>query len=586
MKPSTFKRFISFYGPYKRTLFFDLLCAMLVSAVGLIFPMIIQRLTNEVFLLHDSALMQRLLLQYAAFLLILYVIEALAQFYMTSYGHIMGAKMEADMRRNLFSHMERLSFSYYDKTDTGNLMSRLITDLFDVTELAHHGPEDVFISLGKLIGSFVILFNIHVPTTLALLLATVLMIFFTYKQNKRMQRTFMENRRRIAEVNSIIQDSLSGIRTVQSFSNEHIEEKKFQDGNLRFLESKKENYLVMGQFHSSIGFMQGMMYLSVLLVGGFSIIRGTMPASSLIAYILYINMFLEPIRRLVNFTEQYQRGMTGFQRMIEVLDINPEVKNRPHAKDAGVLKGDIRFNNVTFNYENDEPVLQNISIHIPQGSTVALVGPSGAGKTTFCSLIPRFYDVAEGQVTIDGTDVRDMTLQSLRENIGVVQQDVYIFNSTVRDNIAFGKPDASDEEIEKAAKQANIHQFIMSLPNGYDTEMGDRGVRFSGGQKQRISIARVFLKNPPILILDEATSSLDNESEIFIQESLNTLSRDRTTLVIAHRLSTIRNADEILTLTENGIVERGSHAELLALDGLYAKLYRMQFTALQAADEA
>ena len=581
VKTNTIKRFVSFYKPYKRTLFFDLMCAVIVSGVGLVFPMIIQKLTTNVFLLEDLNLMLRLLLQFAGLLLFRYIIEALAQYYMTSYGHIMGAKMETDMRNELFSHMEGLSFSFYDKTDTGNLMSRLINDLFDVSELAHHGPEDVFISLVKLVGSFVILFSIHVPTTLVLLATTALMIYFTYKQNRRMQQTFMENRRRIAEVNSIVQDSLSGIRTVQSYSNERIEEEKFQNGNLRFLESKRENYLVMGQFHSTVGFLQGMMYLSVLLVGGLYIINGQLPAASLITYVLYINMFLDPVRRLVNFTEQFQRGMTGFQRMLEVLDVIPEVKDRPNAKDAGVLEGNISFHNVSFHYTEDEPVLNNISIDIPKQTTVALVGPSGAGKTTFCSLIPRFYDVMSGSLTIDGIDVRDMTLRSLRENIGVVQQDVYIFNSTVRENIAFGKSDATDDEIEQAAKMANIHDFIMSLPDGYDTEMGDRGVRFSGGQKQRISIARVFLKNPPILILDEATSSLDNESELFIQESLNNLSRNRTTLVIAHRLSTIRDADEILTMTEDGIVERGTHEELIAEDGLYARLYRLQFSAQQ-----
>ena len=584
VKTNTIKRFVSFYKPYKRSLFFDLMCATIVSGVGLVFPMIIQKLTTNVFLLEDLNLMLRLLLQYAGILLFLYIIEALAQYYMTSYGHIMGAKMETDMRRTLFNHMEGLSFSFYDKTDTGNLMSRLINDLFDVSELAHHGPEDIFISLVKLVGSFVILFSIHVPTTLILLATTALMIYFTYKQNRRMQQTFMENRRRIAEVNSIVQDSLSGIRTVQSYSNERIEEEKFQDGNLRFLESKRQNYMVMGQFHSTVGFLQGMMYLSVLIVGGFYIINGQMPAASLITYVLYINMFLDPVRRLVNFTEQFQRGMTGFQRMIEVLDVIPEVKDRPNAKDAGVLEGNISFHNVSFHYTEEEPVLNNISIDIPKQTTVALVGPSGAGKTTFCSLIPRFYDVMSGSLTIDGVDVRDMTLRSLRENIGVVQQDVYIFNSTVRENIAFGKSDATDEEIEQAAKMANIHDFIMSLPDGYDTEMGDRGVRFSGGQKQRISIARVFLKNPPILILDEATSSLDNESELFIQESLNNLSRNRTTLVIAHRLSTIRDADEILTMTEEGIVERGTHEELMTADGLYASLYRLQFSTQQETE--
>ena len=398
-----------------------------------------------------------------------------------------------------------------------------------------------------------------------------------------MERTFMENRRRIADVNTLVQDSLAGIRTVQSFSNEDIEAEKFSEGNQRFLESKIDNYLVMGEYVSINGFMQGMMYLSVILTGGYFVTRGDIQAVDIILYVLYISMFLDPIKMLVNFTEQFQKGMTGFQRMVEILETEPEVQDRPNAIEVDNLEGKIEFRDVSFHYEKDEPVLRNLNASIYSGSTVALVGPSGAGKSTFVSLIPRFYDVTSGAVTIDGVDVRDITLKSLRANIGVVQQDVYIFNCSVRDNIAYGRPGATEEEIVDAAKKANIHDFIMSLPQGYETMMGERGIRFSGGQKQRISIARVFLKNPSILIMDEATSSLDNESELFIQSSLDELSRDRTTLVIAHRLSTIKNADHILVLTDEGIVEQGNHSDLLEKDGLYSYLYNLQF--LDKADE-
>lgn len=575
------KRFIHYYKPYKGAFFMDMFCAMLVSGVDLSVPLIINHLVRDVFILPDTALLTRLAMQTLAIMAVLYVIRYFSQYYVTSWGHIMGARMEGDMRSELFSHMEKLSFSYYDKNNTGRMMSRIISDLFDISELAHHGPEDIFISLIKLIGSFVILINLNTTVTLVLLAVTLMMLAFSLYYNKHMRKVFLDNRRKIADVNAIVQDSLSGIRTVKSFSNEDVEQAKFEQGNHQFFLSKKANYLTMGRYFSMNSLMQGIMYLAVLGTGGYMVAHRGMDAGIIIVYVLYIGMFLDPINRLVNFTEQFQKGFTGFERMIEILDTQPDVQDRPGAVDCGTLKGEIRFDNVSFGYEQDEPVLQNLNLSIPAGRNVALVGPSGAGKTTFCSLIPRFYDVTRGAVYVDGKDVRDITMQSLRRNIGVVQQDVYIFNSTVRENIAYGKPDATDEEIVEAAKKANIHDFILGLDQGYDTPVGERGVRFSGGQKQRLSIARVFLKNPPILILDEATSALDNESERFIQHSLEELSKNRTTIVIAHRLSTIRSADEILVLTENGVAERGAHDALMRQGGLYARLYNMQFEGMQ-----
>lgn len=575
----TVKRFISYYKPYKKALVMDLLCASTVSGVDLIIPLLINYVIYTVLVQTDMERMTMLLLQTAIGLLALYLVRMFAQYYVTSWGHIMGARMETDMRDQLFSHYEKLSFSYYDKNPTGKMMSRLISDLFDISELAHHGPEDIFISVVKLTGAFIILSNINLRVTAALLGVTVLMFAFALFYNRRMRRVFMENRKKIADVNAVVQDSLSGIRTVQSFANEDIEREKFYQGNQRFLETKKNSYLTMGRYFATNTMMQGMMYLTVLGTGGLLVIRSGMSAESIILYILYINTFLDPINRLINFTEQFLKGITGFERMLEVLDTEPDIQDREGAKPAGQLLGDIEFDNVSFSYDEDSVVLDRIDLKIPHGRTIALVGPSGAGKTTFCSLIPRFYEVTGGSILIDGNDVRDYTLESLRNNIGIVQQDVYMFNSNIRDNIAYGKPDASDEEIEAAARKANIHDFIASLPDGYDTLVGERGVRFSGGQKQRLSIARVFLKNPPILIFDEATSALDNESEKYIQQAMQTLAKERTTFVIAHRLSTIRHADEIIVLTEQGLRERGNHEQLMAAGGVYAGLYNMQFGA-------
>lgn len=567
---------MAYYKPYRRVFWTDMICAVILALTGVAFPIIIRYLTRSVFHLPASQMIESVLLCSGA-MFALYVIQAACQYYVTSYGHIMGAHIEYDMRRDLFSHMEKLSFSYFDKNSTGAMASRILSDLFDITELAHHGPENVVISLVKIGGAFIFLLTINVPVTLILLAMTLFMLVFSIRMNREMRKTFMNNRRNIASINAVAQDSLSGIRTVASFNNEHVELQKFDTNNERFLESKRVNYMVMGKYHTVNGFLQGLMYVSVVLAGGFSVARGHMAAEDIVIYILYINMFLDPIKLLIQFTEQFQKGYTGFIRMIEVLDTEAEIKDRPNAVDAGKLKGNIRFDKVSFYYEKDEPVLKDISVEIPAGRTVALVGPSGAGKTTFVSLIPRFYEAVSGQVSVDGRDVRDYSLTSLRNNIGVVQQDVYIFNTSIRENIAYGQPGAPLEAVIEAAKKAHIHDFIMSLPNGYDTLCGEHGVRFSGGQKQRLSIARVFLKNPPILILDEATSALDNQSEVQVQEALNELAKNRTTLVIAHRLSTIRGADSILVLTAEGIVDQGSHEELLSKGGLYKELYELQF---------
>lgn len=484
--------------------------------------------------------------------------------------------MERDMRQQLFDHYEELSFSYYSQNNSGQMMSKLVSDLFDISEFAHHGPENLFISLVKIIGAFIFLFFINKKLALPLILLVIVMFLFSFHQNHKMQQTFMENRRKIGDVNASLQDTLSGIRVVQSFTNEEIEKEKFRKSNHAFLISKDNNYKCMGEFMSSNLFFQGMMYLVTLIYGGYLIANHEMSPADLAMYALYIGIFISPIQILVELMEMMQKGFSGFRRFLDVMETIPEIQDKPDATELTDVKGHVRYEDVTFHYSDDETaVLSHVSIDIPAGKSVALVGPSGAGKTTICSLLPRFYDVTGGQITVDGQDVRSLTLKSLRSQIGVVQQDVYLFSGTIRENIAYGKPDASEEEIITAAKCANIHEFIMELPEQYDTFVGERGARLSGGQKQRISIARVFLKNPPILILDEATSALDNESERWIQRSLEELSKDRTTITIAHRLSTIKNADEIIVLTENGIAERGTHESLLEKNGIYAGYYNL-----------
>ena len=572
---NTLKKFIHYYGPYKTVFFIDLLCAAIISLVDLAYPQILRSATKTLFT-QDKAIILQALPWIAIGLFMMYVIQSFCKYYVSCQGHIMGAKMERDMRQELFEHYEELSFSYYSQNNSGQMMSKLVSDLFDISELAHHGPENLFISLVKIIGSFVFLFLINQKLALPLLLLVILMILFSIRQNKKMQQTFLENRIRIGDINASLQDTLSGIRVVQSFANEDTELHKFNHSNEAFLESKKDNYRCMGTFMSSNLFFQGMMYLTTLIYGGYLIAMGQMQAADLAMYALYIGIFISPIQILVELVEMLQKGLSGFRRYLEVVETEPEIQDKEGAIDLENVKGDVCYDNVSFHYSDDnKTVLSQVSIHIPAGKSVALVGPSGGGKTTICSLLPRFYDVTAGKVTIDGKDVRDLTLKSLRNQIGMVQQDVYLFDGTIRENIAYGKPDATDEEIKEAARRANMDDFIMQLPKQYDTYVGEKGTRLSGGQKQRISIARVFLKNPPILILDEATSALDNESERYIQKSLEELAKNRTTITIAHRLSTIKRSDEIIVITEDGIAERGTHETLLAKNGIYARYYNL-----------
>lgn len=572
---NTLKKFISYYRPYRAVFYFDLFCAAVISVVDLAYPQLLRSLTKTLFTGNKSAMLGALPWLFLI-LLMMYTIQSLCKYYVTCQGHIMGAKMERDMRKQLFEHYEKLSFSYYSTHNSGQMMSKLVSDLFDISELAHHGPENLFISLVKIIGSFVFLFLINQKLALPLLLLVILMILFSIRQNKKMQQTFLENRIRIGDINASLQDTLSGIRVVQSFANEDTELHKFNHSNEAFLESKKDNYRCMGTFMSSNLFFQGMMYLTTLIYGGYLIAMGQMQAADLAMYALYIGIFISPIQILVELVEMLQKGLSGFRRYLEVVETEPEIQDKEGAIDLENVKGDVCYDNVSFHYSDDnKTVLSQVSIHIPAGKSVALVGPSGGGKTTICSLLPRFYDVTAGKVTIDGKDVRDLTLKSLRNQIGMVQQDVYLFDGTIRENIAYGKPDATDEEIKEAARRANMDDFIMQLPKQYDTYVGEKGTRLSGGQKQRISIARVFLKNPPILILDEATSALDNESERYIQKSLEELAKNRTTITIAHRLSTIKRSDEIIVITEDGIAERGTHETLLAKNGIYARYYNL-----------
>ena len=570
------KRLIPYYKPYIGVFILDLIAASIMSAIDLVFPQLLRFLRGTLFLQAPEVILSKLGLL-AALLIVMYLIRSACKYYMSYQGHMMGARMESTMRRQLFDRFESLSFSYYDTHNTGEMMSKLVSDLFDISELAHHGPENIFISVVSIIGSLIFLLMINVPMTLCLVAVVILMAVFSILQNGKMRATFADNRKKIAGINSSLQDTLGGIRVVKSFTGEEIEQQKFDKSNLAFLDSKKANYIQMALFFSGTRMFQGLMYVTVLIAGGFFIAKGQLSGEELAIYALYINIFINPVNVLVEFTEQLQKGLAGFERFIDVIDTVPEIEDAPDAGELTDVKGVIDYKDVCFSYEEEEAVLEHINFHVDAGKSIAIVGPSGGGKTTLCALLPRFYDVTGGSVCIDGVDIRTVTQKSLRSYIGIVQQDVYLFNGTIRENIAYGKPEATDAEIYEAAKNADLLDFINGLPHGFDTEVGERGTRLSGGQKQRIAIARVFLKNPPILILDEATSALDNESERFIQESLDRLSVGRTTITIAHRLSTILGADEIIVLDSDGIRERGTHKELMKLDGIYAKYYQMQF---------
>ena len=578
MENGKWKKFFSYYKPYKRLFAADMFFACLAAAITLIIPLIIRFITNDV-IYRESGESLHLIFMLVGVMLVLIALEFFSNFFITNYGHMMGAKMEYDMRNEIFAHYQKLSFSFFDNQKVGQLMSRVTNDLFEISELFHHGPEDIIISIIKLIGSFTILLTVNWKLALCAFAIVPIMLVYAYYFNVQMKRIFVKNRARIADINAQIEDNLSGIRVVKSFANEEIEMDKFKIGNDNFLESKKENYKYMGLYHSGLTAFTTLITVIVIAAGAVFITKNLISITDLITFLLYINNFTEPIKKLINFTEQFQNGASGYTRFLEMLSIHPDIEDLPDAIELKSAKGDIRFEDVSFHYEeHTEMVLSNLNLHVHPGEYIALVGTSGVGKSTLCSLIPRFYEVSGGKITIDNTDIRNFTLKSLRNCIGIVQQDVYLFTGSVMDNIRYGRPNATEAEIVAAAQNANAHEFIMNLPDGYDTYIGQRGVKLSGGQKQRLSIARVFLKNPPILIFDEATSALDNESEKVVQDSLEKLSRNRTTFVIAHRLSTIRNAEKILVLTENGIGESGTHDQLLSQNGIYAELYNMQFS--------
>ncbi|KPU42390.1 putative multidrug export ATP-binding/permease protein [Oxobacter pfennigii] len=572
------RKFMKYYKPYKLIFFTDMACALTASGIDLMFPVLVRDILNR--LQTQAAAASGTIIKIGILMFALYIIQYFCNYYITSWGHIMGARMEYDMRNKLFTHLQKLSFTYFDNNKTGQIMSRIVNDLLDIAELAHHGPEEIFISVTKILGAFIILLTINVKLTLITFAFLPVMTWFSFYYNDKMRAVFTRNKEKIADVNAQLEDSIAGVRVVQSFSNEGIEVEKFKKGNKLFLATKEDSYEYMGRFYSGVTLFEGLIYVSAAIIGALFIGSGSINAADLVAYLLFINTFLAPIRTILHFTEQFQRGMTGFLRYEEILAINPDIEDKEDAVDINDFNKDIVFEDVSFKYSSGDYVLRNISLTINKGETIALVGQSGGGKTTLCSLIPRFYDVTEGSIKIDGKDIRDIKLDSLRKKIGIVQQDVYLFAGSIMENIRYGKPDASDEEIIEASKNANAHEFIMAFENGYNTYVGERGVKLSGGQKQRISIARAFLKNPPVLILDEATSSLDNQSEKIVQQSLEKLSDSRTTLVIAHRLSTIKNADKILVLTDNGIEEEGSHDELLTKNGIYAALYNTQFAEI------
>lgn len=571
------KKLSAYYKPYKGLFLADMVFAMIGAAITLVIPLMVRYITGTVVLLPIEEASSTII-RLGIFMVLLVIVEGYCNYFIGYYGHVMGAKIEHDMRNEIFGHYQKLSFAFFDNQKVGHLLSRITSDLFDITELLHHGPEDVVISAIKLLGAFIILLVINAKLAFVAIGFVVIMLLYAVAMNGRMRGAFRENRARIADINSQIEDSLSGIRVVKSFSNEKTEMDKFEEGNSRFVDSKKKSYRYMGTYNSGMGVFSTLITVGSLLMGAWLMMKGELSAADLVTFLLYINNFTEPVKKLVNFTEQFQNGYSGYERFVEIMNIAPDIKDKEDAKSLDRVQGEIQFEDVSFHYsENKENVLSHVNLDVKPGEYVALVGSSGAGKTTLCSLIPRFYDVTGGTVRLDGIDIRDVKLKDLRRQIGIVQQDVYLFAGTILENIRYGKPEATDEEVVNAAMAANAHEFIMSLPEGYNTDIGQRGVKLSGGQKQRLSIARVFLKNPPVLIFDEATSALDNESEKIVQHSLELLAKDRTTFVIAHRLSTIRNAERILVLTEDGIAEEGTHESLLAQGGIYAGLYNMQF---------
>lgn len=570
------KRFAKYYRNHLPLFFLDFSCAFLMAGLDLVFPTAVSKMIDNVLPSRNLSL----IIWIGVGLVLLYVFRAILQYVVDYWGHTLGARIEYDMRKDLFNHIQKLSFNYFDNTKTGHIMSRIVNDLNDISELAHHGPEDMFVAAVTLLGSFIIMMNIHWPLALITFAIVPVMLGFAILKNKKMQYAFKQMRLKVADINAQVEDSISGARVVKSFTNEWYEEEKFERGNSSFRKSKEGAFKVMAEFFSGVTLFSNLINVVVMVFGGIFVYYDQITAGELIGFLLYVSMFLQPIRKLTNLIENYQRGMSGFARFIETLDLEPDIKDNPDATNIDRVKGEVEFDKVTFSYNNKENVLKDINLLIRPGETVAFVGPSGGGKTTLCSLIPRFYEVDNGSVKVDGKDIKMITQRSLRENIGIVQQDVFLFSGTVRDNIAYGNVGATEEEIMEAAKKANAHEFIMALENGYNTYIGERGVKLSGGQKQRLSIARIFLKNPPILILDEATSALDNETEKIIQEALFDLAENRTTLIIAHRLATIKNADRIIVLTDEGIVEEGEHKKLLENKGIYSKLYKAQFDSI------
>ncbi len=567
------KKFASYYKPHRRLFFIDMVCALFISGIDLVFPIITKDMLNNYIPNKEMGMIIKVTLIMA----ILFVLRSAAQFVVDFWGHIMGVRIEYDMRKEIFDHIQTLSFKYFDDHKTGEIMSRIINDLREISELAHHGPEDIFISSVMLIGSFIILIRINVALTLIIFLFVPIIIWYAVFMRKRMETAFTKEKKNIAKVNAQLEDSIAGIRVAQSFTNEDFESEKFDNNNIQFKKSRYKAYLAMGQLTSGIMLLSNILNLVALSAGAYFVYTGAIDIGELVAFILYVNFFLKPIHKLMGFVQQYESGMAGFKRFMEIMSVEPDIKDSAEAIALDKVEGEIVFKDVAFSYEHGETVIKNINLDVEKGKTLALVGPSGGGKTTICHLIPRFYEVDQGDILLDGVNIKDIQLKSLRDCIGLVQQDVFLFTGTIRENIAYGNIDATEEAIIEAAKRANIHDFIMSLPEGYETDIGQKGIKLSGGQKQRLSIARVFLKNPPILILDEATSALDNESELIIQQSLEKLSEGRTTIVIAHRLSTIKNADEIVVVTNEGIAERGDHKTLLSKEGIYSNLYRLQF---------